>query len=155
MNEVIIVQKKYRRAFTLIELLVVLIIISVMLVFAVPRLGALYDRQLVEQQIRLIEKDLLWLRSEARRTGAAAMMQSGVEGGYRLTVVVGGETKSEQRTLVSERLQLSTNARYGQVVFQPQGTAFEKCTLTIRSGKEVRTVVVNNLGRIRVGRGHG
>ena len=47
-----------RRAFTLIELVVVLGILSLLLVVTVPRVGALYDRQLVEQQVRLLEKDL-------------------------------------------------------------------------------------------------
>ena len=36
-----------RRAFTLIELVVVLGILSLLLVVTVPRVGALYDRQLV------------------------------------------------------------------------------------------------------------
>lgn len=146
--------KKYRHAFTLIELVMVLGIISVVLVVTVPRLGAIYDRVLVEEQTRIVEQDLLWLRSEARRTGAAAIFQSGVGEGYNLTVVDNKESKTEHRAFVSERVSMSSNARYGVVIFQARGTAFEKCTLTISAGKEKRTIVVNNLGRIRVGRGN-
>lgn len=146
--------KKYRHAFTLIELVMVLGIISVALVVTVPRLGAIYDRVLVEEQTRIVEQDLLWLRSEARRTGAAAIFQSGVGEGYNLTVVDNKESKTEHRAFVSERVSMSSNARYGVVIFQARGTAFEKCTLTISAGKEKRTIVVNNLGRIRVGRGN-
>lgn len=154
MRRAIIVPKKYRHAFTLIELILVLGIISVVLVVTVPRLGNAYDRVLVEEQTRIVEQDLLWLRSEARRTGAATVFKSGVGNGYNLTVVENSESKVEHRLLISERVAIASNARYGLVIFQARGTAFEKCTLTICAGKEKRTVVVNNLGRIRVGRGN-
>lgn len=83
-----------RRAFTLIELVVVLGILSLLLVVTVPRVGALYDRQLVEQQVRLLEKDLIWLRAEAQRSGEKASFAR-CEGGYRLTV---RDANGEQRT---------------------------------------------------------
>ena len=114
-----------RRAFTLIELVVVLGILSLLLVVTVPRVGALYDRQLVEQQVRLLEKDLIWLRAEAQRSGEKASFVR-CEGGYRLTV---RDANGEQT----------------------QTKAFDKCTLTVRCGEQARTLVVSNLGRIRVG----
>lgn len=154
MRRAIIEPRKYRPAFTLIELIMVLGILSVVLVVTVPRLGNAYDRVLVEEQTRIVEQDLLWLRSEARRTGAATVFQSGIGNGYNLTVVENGESKVEHRAFVSDRVTMSSNARYGLVIFQARGTAFEKCTLTMTAGKEKRTVVVNNLGRIRVGRGN-
>lgn len=154
MKKANIAPKKHRRGFTLIECIVVLAVISLVLIVTVPRLGIIYDRQLVEQQVRLVESDLLWLRSEAARTGGPTIMQCGVGEGYTLTILENEEAKTETRALVSKRLTMSTNARYGQVIFQPRGTAFEKCTIRIQSGEVVRTVVVNNLGRIRVGRGH-
>lgn len=154
MKKVITEQIRYRHAFTLIELVIALGIISIVLVVTVPRLGSVYDRVLVEEQTRMVEQDLLWLRSEARRTGAATIFQSGSEKVYRLTIFENNENKVEQRGFVSDRITMSSNARYGVIIFQARGTAFEKCTLTIRAGKEVRTIVVNNLGRIRVGRGY-
>ena len=76
MRKTIIAQKKHRRAFTLIELVVVMFIMGLLLMVAVPRVGALYDRQLVEQQAQLLEKDLIWLRSEARKMGRSFTPQA-------------------------------------------------------------------------------
>lgn len=144
-------RKRHRPAFTLIELVVVLAICGLLLVVTVPRIGALYDRQLVEQQARLLENDLVWLRSEARRSGENASFRRQGSDGYSLTVQGEDGVRSEMRTLVSPRLQLSTTSTGGQIIFQPRGTAYEKCTVTLRCGEQARTVVVNNLGRIRVG----
>ena len=155
MKRVITGQKRYRHAFTFIELVIVLGIISLVLVVTVPRLGGIYDRVLVEEQTRIVEQDLLWLRSEARRTGVATVFRCNGANGYTMTVVENDESKAENRPFVSERVSMSSNARYGLVVFQARGTAFEKCTLTFSAGKEKRIIVVNNLGRIRVGRGNG
>ena len=110
-----------RRAFTLIELVVVLGILSLLLVVTVPRVGALYDRQLR------------------------------CEGGYRLTVRDANGEQTQIKALVSERLRLQANSLTGQIVFEPRGTAYDKCTLTVRCGEQARTLVVSNLGRIRVG----
>lgn len=139
-----------RRAFTLIELVVVVGILSLLLVVTVPRVGALYDRQLVEQQVRLLEKDLIWLRAEAQRSGEKASFAR-CEGGYRLTVRDANGEQMQTKALVSERLRLQANSLTGQIVFEPRGTAYDKCTLTVRCGEQARTIVVSNLGRIRVG----
>lgn len=144
-------QNRHRNAFTLIELVVVLAICGLLLAVTVPRLGALYDRQLVEQQARLLERDLIWLRSEARRSGENAAFKRQGSTSYSLTVQGEDGSRSEMRALVSDRLRLSATSTGGQIVFRPRGTAYEKCTVTLRCGEAVRTVVVNNLGRIRVG----
>lgn len=150
MRKTIIAQKKHRRAFTLIELVVVMFIMGLLLMVAVPRVGALYDRQLVEQQAQLLEKDLIWLRSEARRSGEKAFFQ-GASQSYSLTVKDGQGTHTQTKALVSARMVLETSARERQIIFEPIGTAFDKCTVTLRCGAQARTVVVNNLGQIRVG----
>lgn len=139
-------QSVHRRAFTLIELVVVLAILSLLLLVAVPKVGAVYDRQLVEEQAELLEKDLSWLRSEAKRSGSKTVFQCSAED-YILTTAGGGQKK----TLLSKRLTLAANTSRGRIVFEPRGTAFEKCTVIISCGKEKRSVVVSNLGRIRVG----
>ena len=150
MNRGIFAQSADRRAFTLIELVVVLGILSLLLVVAVPRVGALYDRQLVEQQVRLLEKDLIWLRAEAQRSGENASFARS-SGGYSLTVRDADGTHTQTKTLVSERMRLQTSSLDGGIVFEPRGTAYVKCTLTLRCGEQARTLVVSNLGRIRVG----
>lgn len=147
MKKAIIARRKPRRAFTLIELVVVLAIIGVLLMVVVPRVGAIYDRQLVEQQARVLEQELLWLRSEARSSGEKATFKRENSSSYTLSAA--GTT--ERRELVSERMTLSASALGGQIIFEPRGTAFDKCTLTLRCGTQTRTVVVSNLGHIRVG----
>ena len=101
MKRVITGQKRYRHAFTLIELVIVLGIISLVLVVTVPRLGGIYDRVLVEEQTRIVEQDLLWLRSEARRTGVATVFRCNGANGYTMTVVENDESKAENRPFVS------------------------------------------------------
>lgn len=59
--------------------------------------------------------------------------------------------QTQTKALVSERLRLQANSLTGQIVFEPRGTAYDKCTLTVRCGEQARTLVVSNLGRIRVG----
>lgn len=147
MNKEPIAQKNGRHAFNLIELVVVLAIMALLLMVVVPRVGALYDRQLVVQQARLLEEDLLWLRSEAQRTGEKTVFQREDSGGYSLSV----GTRRETRVLISARMTLSASSRGGRIVFEPRGTAFDKCTLTLHCGQQTRTVVVNNVGRVRVG----
>lgn len=147
MKKATIVRRKPRRAFTLIELVVVLAIIAVLLLVVVPRVGALYDRQLVEQQAHLLEQELLWLRSEARSSGEKATFKREDKSSYSLSAA----GKTERRELVSARMTLSASALGGQIIFEPRGTAYDKCTLTLRCGKQTRTVVVSNLGHIRVG----
>ncbi len=142
------VQRKPRHAFTLIELVVVLAISGLMLVVVVPRVGALYDRQLLEQQTRLLEEELLWLRSETQVRGVVSSLQLDGDGGYRLQV----QRQVEQRTLVSSRMRIEASSRAGRIAFSPPcSTAFEKCTLTLRLGEQTRTVAVSDLGRVRVG----
>lgn len=147
MKKAIIVRRKPRRAFTLIELVVVLAIIGVLLMVVVPRVGAIYDRQLVEQQAHLLEQELLWLRSEARSSGEQATFKRENSSSYSLSAA--GET--ERRELISARMTLTASALGGQIIFEPRGTAYDKCTLTLRCGQQTRTVVVSNLGHIRVG----
>lgn len=147
MKKAIIARRKPRRAFTLIELVVVLAIIGVLLMVVVPRVGVIYDRQLVEQQARVLEQELLWLRSEARSSGEKATFKRENSSSYTLSAA----GKTERRELVSERVTLSASALGGQIIFEPRGTAFDKCTLTLRCGTQTRTVVVSNLGHIRVG----
>lgn len=147
MKKAIIARRKPRRAFTLIELVVVLAIIGVLLMVVVPRVGAIYDRQLVEQQARVLEQELLWLRSEARSSGERATFKRENSSSYTLSAA----GKTERRELVSEHMTLSASALGGQIIFEPRGTAFDKCTLTLRCGTQTRTVVVSNLGHIRVG----
>lgn len=142
-----IARRKVRRAFTLIELVVVLAIMALLLMVVVPRVGALYDRQLVEQQARLLEQELLWLRGEAQRCGEKTIFQREGSDSYSLSV----DGARETRTLVSARMTLSASSRGGRIIFEPRGTAYDKCTLTLRCGKQTRTVAVNNLGRVRVG----
>lgn len=142
-----IARRKVRRAFTLIELVVVLAIMALLLMVVVPRVGALYDRQLVEQQARLLEQELLWLRGEAQRCGEKTILQREDSDSYSLSV----NGAREMRTLVSTRMTLSASSRGGRIIFEPRGTAYDKCTLTLRCGKQTRTVAVNNLGRVRVG----
>lgn len=144
------IAQKCRRAFTLIELVVVLFIISLVLVVAVPRLGALYDRQLVEEQASILEKDLLWLRSMAMSNGERASFRAGTDG-YSLSVRDQNGTRKEEKTLVSARMVLETNSSSGAIIFEPRGTAFEKCTVTLSCGREARSVIVSNLGLVRVG----
>ena len=149
-----IVQKKYQPGFTLIELLVVLVIMSLVLVVMVPKIGAIYDRQLVEQQVGIIEKELMWLRSEAQRTGEPAIFKCIKGQAYALTVEGDTGKQSETREVVNKRVRLDMNTTGRQIVFYSKGGVFEKGTLTIRCGNEVRTIVVNNFGRIRVGRNY-
>lgn len=149
MNRKTFAQNKHR-AFTLLELVVVLAIVSLLLVVAVPKVGVLYDRQIVEQQARLLEKDLIWLRSEAQRSGSKASFKRQSDG-YTLTVQDADGKHVQTKALVSRRVRLSTNSLTGAITFEPRGTAYEKCTLTVRCGKQARTVIVSNLGRVRVG----
>ena len=139
-----------RRAFTLLELVVVLAIMALVLTVTVPSVGALYDRQLVEQQARVLEQDLMWLRSEAQRSGKSTTFERKASG-YTLTVETTEGSQVQRKTLVSGRVKLSANSLSGEITFAPRGTAFEKCTLTVRVGKQARTVIVSNLGRVRVG----
>lgn len=147
-------QKKYRPGFTLIELLVVLVIMSLVLVVMVPKLGAIYDRQLVEQQVDILEKELMWLRTEAQRTGNPAIFKCLEGHGYALTVEGPMGKQSDTREVVNKRVRLDMNTTGRQIVFYAKGSVFEKGTLTVRCGDEVRSIVVNNFGRIRVGKHH-
>lgn len=128
----------------------VLAILSLLLIVTVPQIGSLYDRQLVEQQTRLLEKDLIWLRSEAQRTGEKTAFAR-YENGYSLTVRDADGEHIQTKKLVSDRMQLQTSSLSGKIVFEPRGTAYDKCTVTLRCGEQSRAVVVSNLGRIRVG----
>ena len=150
-----IVRRKNHPAFTLIELLVVLIIMSLLLVVTVPKIGAIYDRQLVEQQAEIIEKEMIWLHSEAQHTGKSTFFKCVDAQSYALTVEQPMGVQSDTRTVVNKRIHLRMNTTSQQIVFHPTGGVFDKGTLTIQCGKEVRTISVNNFGRIRVGRGNG
>ena len=114
-----IVQKKYQPGFTLIELLVVLVIMSLVLVVMVPKIGAMYDRQLVEQQVNIIEKELMWLRSEAQRTGEPATFKCLKGQAYALTVEGITGKQSETREVVNKRVRLNMNTTGRQIVFSP------------------------------------
>lgn len=148
MNRGIFAQREPRRAFTLIELVMVLAISGLLLVVVVPRIGALYDRQLLEQQARLLEEELLWLRGETQVRGIVTSLQLDGDDGYRLQV----QRRVEQRDLVSSRMRIEASSRAGRIAFSPpRSTAFEKCTLTLHLGEQTRTVAVSDLGRVRVG----
>lgn len=152
MKKAILERKNYPKGFSLLELLVVLTIMGLVLAMAVPRLVAIYDRELLSEQAYIIEEDLRWLKAQARASGEDASFKSQGDG-YSLSVKKNGTTESKKRDLLNERMTISASSFGGQIIFKPRGTAYYKCTLTLRLGSQKRTVVVNNLGRVRVGVG--
>lgn len=145
-----IAQKRNRQAFTLVECLVVLAIIAIVLWVGVPALGKIYEQQLLEQQTRLLEEELIWLRSEAKRTSIPASFKVIDQHTYRLTIGVGETSESTTHTLIHKRLSLTCNATEGTVLFSPAKTAFTKCTITVRGKYAMRKVVVSDFGRVKV-----
>ena len=57
MKKAILERKNYPKGFSLLELLVVLTIMGLVLAMAVPRLAAIYDRELLSEQAYIIEED--------------------------------------------------------------------------------------------------
>ncbi|MDO4281085.1 MAG: type II secretion system protein [Peptococcaceae bacterium] len=148
-------RRKYLRAFTFVELVVVLAIIGLVLVAVVPRITASQDRRILEEQTRLVESELIWLRSEARRSGLGAAFIREDARSYKLQIGVTGGYDSETRTLVSDRVQLSINTGNRRIIFHTNGTVYEKGTITLKCGNQGRTLVINNMGQIRVGVANG
>lgn len=142
--------KNHRSGFSLLELVVALFMMATLLAVVVPRMQTIYEGELIEQQVRILEEDLRLLRSEAKNTGEDAIFRV-QEGGYTLTTKKEGAVKSETRTLVSPGIHIRTSSYDGQIIFKPRGTAYDKCSVILTLGGAERTVVVNSLGRIRVG----
>lgn len=155
MRKTVIRPKRQQTGFTLAELVVVLAIAGLLLSLTLPRVGALYDDVLLSRQAHILEKDLLWLRAQARLKGVTATCRRTDDSHYSLTLApdAEGSIQSAKRALISPRLHLSVSASKDQVVFQPRGTAYDKCTFILTSGRSSRQVVVSNLGRVRVAGG--
>lgn len=150
MNKTVIALKKIPAGFTLLELVVVLAISALLLAVTVPRAGALYDDVLLSRQSHALEKDLLWLRGQARTKGLPGTFRVTDDSHYALTLGSGADAQTETRPLMSRRLRLSAGSIDQEIIFQPRGTSYTKCTLTLHAGSHHRSVIVSDFGRVRV-----
>ncbi len=149
----ILSQKDMQTGFSLIECVVVLCIMALVLWVSVPALGNIYEKQLVEQQTRLIEEQLVWLRSEAQEKECRASFRVINKGQYALSVIDGDGSQTKEYSLMHHRLSLESNAQDGTIEFSKEKTSFEKCRVIIKGKYQSRHIVVSNLGRIRVEEG--
>lgn len=136
------------QGFTMMELVVVLAILALMLIMLVPRVQLLYEEQLLGQQARLLEKELIEVRAMARRSGEVASLSLKDAQHY---TIQSGEKVLREEALLHPSLSLSVEGMRQMIRFRPKGTSYDKTTLELTSKHGgVRHVVVNNLGRIKV-----
>lgn len=133
----------------MVELAVLLAIVAVGVGVTVPAVGRALPRYRVTGAAGDLYAALHLTRARARETGvthALVLDQGG--GGFR---IVEDPTGHQPRTVVARTLAAGAQASGNATIrFSPKGFAVPFGTITVRAEGEVRRLVVNILGRVRV-----
>ncbi len=140
------------RGVTLIELAVGLAILAVGIALAVPSLGSALSVLRAHGAATDLYGAVHLTKARARATGVMHALVLEPDGrGFRIVEDPAGarRTVSGPHPLV-EGVVATTNAT---IRFSPNGFAVPAGTITVRSGTDVRRLIVNILGRVRVASG--
>jgi Tfp pilus assembly protein FimT len=134
------------------EVVVVVFVIALLVGIAIPTVGAALDDYRGHGATADLFAALHRTRARARATGVThGLLLDGDGRAFRIVADPGGgaETVEGPRELVDG----AVAAQNAPIRFSPKGFAIPAGTITIRSGSDVRRVVVNLLGRVRIAPG--
>jgi prepilin-type N-terminal cleavage/methylation domain-containing protein len=137
------------RGVTLVELAVVLAILGVGIGVTVPAVGRALDRYRVVGAASDLYGALHLTRARARQTGVMHALVIDRDG---RTFRIVEDPTGQARTVAGPRTLVDGVAVSGNTTirFSPKGFAVPFGTITVRADDEVRRLVVNILGRVRV-----
>lgn len=142
------------RGVTLIELAVVLGLLGLLAAVVAPTLGATLATLRTESTADVLYGALHLTRTRARATGVTHALVIERDGrAFRIVEDPRGRARTVYgpRTLVAGVLASGNTT----IQFSPKGFAVPMGTITVRDGDEVRRVIVNIVGRVRVAEGPG
>ena len=144
--------RRGERGVTLVELIVILAILALGAGAAAPVVGELLDGFRAHGATADLYGAVHLTRSRARATGTMHALVVEPDGrGVRVVEDPGGTARTVAGPLgLVDGTVVSSNAT---IHFSPKGFAVPAGTITITSGREVRRLVVNILGRVRIASG--
>ncbi len=137
------------RGVTLIELAVVLAVMALGIGVAAPRVGEVLSGLRAQGAVVDLYGAVHLTRSRARMTGVMHAIVLEPDGrSFRIVEDPAGAA----RTVIGPQplVEGATATANTTIRFSPRGFAVPTGTITVRSGAEVRRVIVNILGRVRV-----
>jgi Tfp pilus assembly protein FimT len=140
------------RGVTLVELAIVLAGLALVLGMAAPLVGGALDTTRVQGASVDLHGAVHLARTRARASGVTHALVLEPDGqAFRVVEDPAGAPRTVEGP---HRLAGDTVARGNATIrFSPKGFAVPAGTITVESGGEVRRVIVNTLGRVRVERG--
>lgn len=137
------------RGFTLVELGIVLAVMAVGVGLTAPELGRVVPMLRVQSAAQDLYGAVHLTKSRARATGVMHALVIEPEGrAFRVVEDPAGAARTVVGpTTLVDGVVVSGNTT---IRFSPKGFAVPFGTITVRSGSEVRRVVVNILGRVRM-----
>lgn len=137
------------RGFTLVELGIVLAVMAVGVGLTAPALGRVVPMLRVQSAAQDLYGAVHLTKSRARATGVMHALVIEPDGrAFRVVEDPAGAARTVVGpTTLVDGVMVSGNTT---IRFSPKGFAVPFGTITVRSGSEVRRVVVNILGRVRM-----
>jgi type IV fimbrial biogenesis protein FimT len=147
-----------RGGFTVLELLCVLGVLSVLLATALPRAAAMLPRLALEQAARQLAAELELARVKAiNRNTRVRTIADLAAASYRLEAETEGRFEPEGAARLLPRgvgFDASASTRVSgasiSITFLPRGHTADNATIALGAAADLRRVIVNASGRVRV-----